>query len=232
MASAGLSRTGLPGILFAVAIISIIIMGNTLVYLSFRSNPSLFQGLVDNSANFPAGIVTAIFAPDAAVLGGSLTFANWSVGFAATLGILFLGFLVASLRASSREIGFRSFFYGLMLIVIPIASNAFSLVRGQTSVGPATVTFASMGLVLGFSILNAGIWFERSHPGFQSQSLRDYVSTIVSLAMVFALVYLSVVFPVAFFSMAPIYSVDWIAYIFCFLIGTVGSFWYFTTRET
>jgi hypothetical protein len=232
MANAGLSRTGLPGILFALAITSIIIMGNAFVYLSFRSNPSLFNGLVDNSAHFPAGIVTAIFAPDAAVLNGSQSFAAWCVGFAVTLGILLLVFLITSLRAPGREIGFRSVFYGLMLVVIPIASNAFSLVRGQSSVGPATVTFASMGLVLGFSILNAGVWFERNHPGFQSQSLRDYISTIVSIAIVFALVYLSLVFPVAFFNIAPTYNVDWMGYVFCFVIGVLVSFWYYTTRES
>jgi hypothetical protein len=232
LANAGLSRAGLLGILFALAIILATVMGNAYVYLAFRSNPSLYLGLVDNSAHFPMGIVTAIFVPDAAVLGGSQTFAYWSVEFTVTLAILFLLFLITSLRVSLRDIGFRSVFYGLMLIVIPIASNAFTLVAGQSSSGPSTVTFASMGLVLGFGILNAGVWLERNRPGFQSQGLREYISTIVSLAIVFALVYLPLVFPSAFFNIASASNVDWIAYVFCFVFGIVCPFWYYTTRES
>lgn len=232
MANAGLSRTGLLGILFALAIILAIVMGNAYVYLAFRSNPNLFFGLADNPAHFPMGIVTAILAPDIAVLGGSQTFADWCVEFALTLGILFLLFLITSLRVSLRNIGFRSVFYGLMLIVIPIASNAFTLVTGQSSFGPSTVTFASMGLVLGFGILNAGVWLERNRPGFQDQGFREYISTIVSLAIVFALVYLPLVFPFAFFNITSTYNVDWIADVFCFVFGIVCPFWYYTTRES
>jgi hypothetical protein len=232
LANAGESRAGLLGILFAPAIILAIVVGNAFVYLAFKSNPSLYSGLVDNSAHFPMGIVTAIFSPDAAVLGGSQTFADWCVGFAVTLTILFLLFLITSLRVSLRDIGFRSVFYGLMLIVIPIASNAFTLATGQSSFGPSTVTFASMGLVLGFGVLNAGVWLERNRPGFQDQGFREYISTIVSLAIVFALVYLPLVFPSAFFNIASTYNVDWTAYVFCFVFGIVGPFWYYTTRES
>jgi hypothetical protein len=232
LANAGLSRAGLLGILFALAIILAIVMGNAYVYLEFRSNPSLYLGLVDNSAHFPMGIVTAIFAPDAAVLGGFQTFADWYVGFTVTLPILFLLFLITSLRVSLRDIGFRSVFYGLMLIVIPIASNAFTLLTGQSYFGPSTVTFTSMGLVLGFGILNVGVWLERNRPGFQNQGFREYISTIVSLGIVFALVYLPLVFPFSFFNIASTYNVDWIAYVFCFVFGIVGPFWYHTTRES
>ena len=231
MANAGRSRAGLLGILFALAMILAIVMGNVYVYIAFRSNPSLYSGLVDNSAHFPMGVVTAIFAPDAAVLGGSQNFADWCVGFTVTLTILFLLFLITSLRVSHRDIGFRSVFYGLMLFVIPIASNAFTLVTGQSSFGPSTVTFTSMGLVLGFGILNVGVWLDRNRPGFQNQRFREYISTIVSLAIVFALVYLPLVFPFSFFNIASTYKIDWMAYVFCFVFGIVGPFWYYTTRE-
>jgi len=231
LANAGLSRAGLLGILFALAIILAIVLGNAYVYLAFRSDPSLYSGLVDNSAHFPMGVVTAIFAPDAAVLGGSQTFADWCVGFAVTLSILFLLFLITSLRVSLRDIGFRSVFYGLMLFVVPLASNIFTLVTGQSSFGPSTVAFTSMGLVLGFGILNVGVWLDRNRPGFQGQGLREYISTVVSLAIVFALVYLPLVFPSSFFNIASTYNVDWMAYVFCFVFGIVGPFWYYTTRE-
>ena len=231
MVKAGLSRAGPFGILFALAIIVVIVMGNAYVYFAFRSNPNLYSSLVDNSAHFPMGVVTAIFAPDAEVLGGSQNFANWCVGFAFTLSILFLLFLMTSLRVSLRDIGLRSVFYGLMLLVVPIASNAFTLVTGQSSFGPSTVTFTSLGLVLGFGILNVGVWIDRSRPGFQDQRFREYISTIVSLAIVFALVYLPLVFSSSFFDTASSYNVDWMAYVFCFVFGIVGPFWYYTTRE-
>jgi hypothetical protein len=232
LVNAGPSRAGLLGILFAPAIIVAIVIGNAYVYFAFRSNPTLYSGLVDNSAHFPMGIVTAIFAPEAAVVGGSQTFTNWGVGFTVTLAILFLLFLITSLRVSLRDVGFRSIFYGLMLIVIPIASNAFTLVMGQSSFGPSTVTFTSMGLVLGFGILNIGVWLEHNRPGFQSQGFREYISTIVSLAIVFALVYLPLVFPSAFFNIASTDNVGWIAYLLCFVFGIVGPFAYYTTRES
>lgn len=232
MANAGMSRTGFLGILFAPAIILAIVMGNAYVYLAFRSDPSLYSSLVDNSAHFPMGVVTAIFAPDAAVLGGTQNFADWCVGFAVTLSILFLLFLITSLRVSLRDVGFRSVFYGLMLFVVPIASNAFTLVTGQSSFGPSTVTFTSLGLVLGFGILNVGVWLDRNRPDFRNQPLREYISTIVSLAIVFALVYLPLVFPFSFFNIASTYNVDWMAYVFCFVFGIVGPFWYYTTRES
>ena len=232
MANSGLSRAGLLGILLALAIILAIVMGNTYVYFAFRSNPASYLSLVDNSAHFPLGIVTAIFAPDAAVLGGSQTFADWCVWFTVTLSILFLLFLITSLRVSLRDIGLRSVFYGLMLFVIPIASNGFTLVTGQSTFGPSSVTFTSMGMVLGFGILNVGVWLDRNRPGFQTQGLREYISTIVSLAIVFALVYLPLVFPTSFFYTASTYNVDWMAYVFCFAFGIVGPFWYYTTRES
>jgi len=231
LANVGQSRAGILGVLFALAIIIAIIGGNVYVYLASKSNPSLYLGLVDNSAHFPTGIVTAIFAPDAAVLSGSQTFEGWGIGFTLTLATLFVLFLVTSLRISFRDIGFRSVFYGLMLVVIPIASNAFTLVTGQGYFGPSTVTFASMGLVLGFGILNTGVWVGRNRPGFQNQGYREYISTIVSIATVFTLVYLPLVFPFTFFNIPSAYNVDWTAYVFCFVFGIVGSFWYYTTRE-
>jgi hypothetical protein len=232
LVSAGPSRAGLLAILFAPAVIVAIVIGNAYVYFAFRSNPSSYSGLVDNSAHFPTGIVTAIFAPDAAVLGGSQTFTGWSVGFTVTLAILFLLFLITSLRLSLRGIGLRSVFYGLMLIVIPIASNAFTLLMGQSSFGPSTVTLTAMGLVLGFGILNIGEWLEHNRPGFQSQGFREYISTIVSLAIIFALVYLPLVFPSSFFSRASTGNAGWIAYVLCFVFGIVGPFAYYTTRES
>jgi hypothetical protein len=231
LANVGQSRAGLLGIVLALVIIMAVVIGNAYVYLSSRSNPSLYLGLVDSSAHFPTGILTAIFAPDPAVLGGSQTIEEWGVGFAVTLAILFALFLITSLRVSFRDIGSRSLFYGAMLIVIPMASNAFTLVTGQSYFGPSTVMFASMGLVLGFGILNTGVWFGRNRPGFQNQGYREYISTIVSIAIVFALVYLPLVFPFAFFNIPPTYNVDWTAYVFCFVFGIVGSFWYYTTRE-
>lgn len=232
MVNGGLSRAGLLGILFALAIILAIVAGNAYVYFAFRSNPSSYSSLVDNSAHFPMGVVTAVFSPDAAVLGGSQSFVDWCIGFTVTLSILFLLFLITSLRVSLKDIGFRSVFYGLMLFVVPIASNAFTLVTGQSSFGPSTVTFTSLGLVLGFSVLNVGVWLDRNRPGYQNQRLGEYVSTIVSLGIVFALVYLPLVFPSSFFNTASAYNVNWMAYVFCFVFGIVGPFWYYTTRES
>jgi hypothetical protein len=232
LVNAGPSRAGSLGVLFTPAVILAIVAGNAYVYFAFRSNPSSYSGLVDNSAHFPTGIVTAIFAPDATVLGGSQTFAGWSVGFTVTLAILFLLFFITSLRVSLRDIGFRSVFYGLMLIVIPIASNAFTLVMGQSSFGPSTVTFTSMGLVLGFGILNVGVWLDHNRPGLQSQGFHEYISTIVSLAIVFALVYIPLVFPSTFFNIASTDNAGWITSVLCFVFGIVGPFAYYTTRES
>jgi hypothetical protein len=229
MRRAARSGIGLLGILVSLVIIFAIIIGNVYVYLVFRSNPNLFFGLINSAANFPGGLLTAIFSPDTTVLDGSQTFADWYIGFAVALVVFFIVFLITNLGVDDREIGVRSLLYGPMLIVISIVSNVFSLARGQSSAGPSTATFASMGLVLGFSILNSSIWLERGHP--KLQSAREYVSTISSLAIVFGLVFLPLTSPIAFFNIDPANKVDWVAHLFCFMIGAVIPFWYYTTKE-
>lgn len=230
MANAGRSRIGLLGILFALVIIFAIIAGNAYVYLSFQSNPNQFSGLANNAANFPTGLVATIFSPDSTVLNGSQTFADWYAGFAIAVVVFFLVFLITNLDVEAREIGFRSILYGLMLILIPIGSNAFSLLASQSSVGPSSVTFASIGLVLGFGILNAGIWVERDGPRLRNG--RELLSITISIAIVVGLISVALVSPVTFFNTDPINKADWIGHVFCYVIGAVAPVWFHSMRES
>lgn len=216
------SRIGFIGILLACAVILILVVGNVYVYLSFRTNPNLFFSMVNSAVNFPNGIVTAIFTPDSTVLTGSQIFADWYVGFAVALFFFYFLFIVTNLGASDREIGWRSVFFGLTLIPISIMSNLITLLRNQSSAGPSTATFASMGLVLGFSILNVAVWIVHGHQ--RLQRIRGFFSIVSSLAIVITFILVPIVLASIFFDIDPSQKVDWVAHVFCYVLGTVSSF--------
>ena len=220
------SQVRLLGILFATAVVIAIIMGNA--YFYFRSNPNVLPSSVSGAADFPTGLVSTIFSPDPTVLSGSQTFAQWLLWFAIPVVFLFLIFLGTSLGVENRDIGLDSILYGLMLFVIPIGSNAFSLLAGQDAAGPLTVSFTSIGLVLGFSMLRVGRWVGSGAPKLVG---REFFLIVTNLAIIGGLILAAMVGPVAFFNANPTSVIGWAGPLFCYLLGAVAPIWSHSVRE-
>jgi hypothetical protein len=215
-------------VLFATVIIFAIVVGNAYVYYSFQSTPNLFPSLAHSAAELPSWLITTIFSPTFTVLNGSQTFAEWYLGFAIPLVLLFLAFLITDLGVEKREMGLDCLLYGTALFVIPICSNAFALLTGQDSAGPLAVTFTSIGLVLGFNILRVYGWIENDRPSLVG---RELTLTILSFAVVGGLILAVALNPVAFFNAAPVTSVGWVGSVFCFLFGAAAPIWFRSLRR-
>jgi hypothetical protein len=218
----------LTGVLFATVIIFAIAAGNAYVYYSFQSTPNLFPSLAHSAAELPSWLVTTIFSPTFTVLNGSQTFAEWYLGFVVPLVVLFIAFLVTDLGVENREMGLDCLLYGTALFVIPICSNAFALLTGQYSAGPLTVTFTSIGLVVGFNALRVYRWIERGRPSLVG---RELALTILSFAIVGGLILAAALNPIAFFNTAPVTSVGWVGSLFCLLFGAAVPIWFHSLRE-
>jgi hypothetical protein len=208
-------RRYLIGSLAPLLVVAAIALGNVFVTYLYVSNPSSVFSFVNTWGNFPTGIFTAIFTPDATVFLGAQPVVEWYLVTMGSLLAYLALFEVVNLNAGARELAFRSVFYGLMIILVPMGSNFVSLVRGMSTSGPSTSIFAGLGVVVGFSLVNSVKWIGVGHPMVKEP--RSVLAISLSLAVALVLAASSILSPVLFFNITN--KVDWGSHIFCFVVG-------------
>ena len=228
----GTSRWVVVGQLVPLLVVSVIVIGNLLVYLEFLYNHDFVTSLLNTWSNFPTGLVTAIFTPDSQVFlcytgnfSGSECFQGFMSWYAIDVGYLafYLGlFYVINMNREARDRVLRLSFYGLMIVAVSVVSNLVDLSRpGVTgSVGPSTAAYTGIGLVYGFSIITViGAPFGDR----DIRNARNFFAIAISAIMVVVLTGFYLVDPTDFFNVNSLLKIDSAAHMFCFVGGTLVS---------
>jgi hypothetical protein len=205
-----------------------IILANLFVFIAYLHDPQVVFPLLNTWGNFPWGLLTSIFTPDTQVLLGKTMFSDWFIITGGSLVAYLALFLVVNIGRDDHDLASRSVLFAILLIVVSVASNFFSLMYSPGSVGPSTAIYSALGIDVGLGIGNAALWFEAGRPGLGPLLA---FGTGMGIIVGPTIVILSLVAPQSFFLIEG--GVDWQAHVFCYVLSAVVAVaWAFMRSRT
>jgi hypothetical protein len=212
---------GIVPVLLVIFVNCAILLSTLLIIFIFTNDASIPLKLANTPKNFPVGSITAVFSPDTQVF---LDFASWKSWYLQNLAnftippLLFLGL---NWNINKRERGIRFVFYSLVFLILPILANVLNLVLiDQSTLGPSGAFYASIGLLVGFGIIN--LWAGDTVGGglssmIEKDKIVDAILFVLNGIVGAGLLLLSFVNQAGFFSEAIAgYTVGYGIHIFCF----------------
>lgn len=204
----------------------VILVSTLVVILFFPTNSSLPLSLANSPGNFPLGSLTAVFSPDTQVF---LDFASWQSWYSLTASnfLIFLAlFFILNWNVKRRERGIRLIYYSLVFLVLPVVANILNiLLIDQSTLGPSGAYYSSVGLLVGFGLVN--LWAGDKGGGLGKLMERgklDAVIFILNGTVATGFLLLSFVDPTDFFSeVVAGYTVGYGIHMFCFYSAVVAA---------
>jgi hypothetical protein len=195
------------------------LLSTLLIIFLFPKDTNLPLQLDNSPGNFPIGSITAIFSPDTQVFLDFASWKSWYLQNAANLTILLALFLIMNWNLKKRERGIRFVFYSIVFLVLPVVANILNLLLiNQSTIGPSGAFYSSIGLAIGFGIIN--LWAGDAAGGLSKMMMARKVDAalfVLNAMIAPGLLLLSFVNPVGFFSEVTAgYTVGYGIHIFCF----------------
>ena len=208
--------------------ILIALIANLTIFLStlyvistFPRNPNLPFTIDNSPQNFPLGSFTAAFSPDTEVFLNFSSWQSWYLLTIANFGVFFALFALLNWRIDKRERGIRFLFYSVVFLSLPVLANILNLLLiGQSTLGPSGGFYSSVGLLVGFGLVN--LWAaDKSGSGLRNMLIHskrlDAATLVLNGAIGTGFLMLSFVDPTDFFSeSAGSYLVGYGIHMFCF----------------
>jgi hypothetical protein len=216
--------------LFFPLVVNYAILVSILVIIAiFPGHPNLPLKVDNSPENFPLGSVTAVFSPDTQVFLNPSTWESWYFLTAANLVVFLALFVVLNWRLEKRERGKRFVFYSVVFLVLPVVANILNIAFiGQSTLGPSGAFYSTVGLLVGFGLIN--LWIGDKSGGFTrilAGSRIDAVLFVLNGAVGTGFLMLSFFDPSDFFSESVNgYLVGYGIHMFCFYAAVVSCLIY------